>query len=187
MDGLQWRLPYIGFVCLAWLGYVLYRQRQETGILTYWGFTDQGFKVTFIRLLGPALLVAISCWMLGNHWGTNRLNWGIIPVMLLYPIWGVIQQFLIVGLIGRNLQDLQKYQLSTPLIVGITASIFAIVHYPSWLLIGGTFLLAIIYTILYLRGANLLVLGIYHGWLGGFFFYTLLNRDPWQEVFGHLC
>jgi hypothetical protein len=186
MDAMQWRFTYIAFACLAWLTYVIYRQRQQAAIWTYWGFTLDGFGSTFLRLLPPALLVAVSCWLLGNYWGSNRLNWGIIPIMLLYPIWGIIQQFLIVGLIGRNLKDLKSYQLSTTAVVAITATVFAIVHYPSYLLIGGTFMLAIVYTLLYLRGSNLLVLGIYHGWLGGFFFYTLLNRDPWQEVFGNL-
>ena len=72
------------------------------------------------------------------------------------------------------------------IIVVLTATLFTLVHFPFLLLVGATFGLAIVSTCLYLRGHNLLVLGIYHGWLGGFFFYTLLNRDPWQEVFGIL-
>lgn len=186
MDILQWRLPYIAFACLGWLSYVIYRHQQQKGILGYWGFTLEGFNKTFLQLLPPAIIIAASCWTLGNYWGTNRLNWGILPILLLYPLWGIIQQFLIVGLIGRNLKDLKSIKLSIPMIVGITATVFAVVHYPFLLLIGATFTLAIAYSILYLRGHNLLVLGIYHGWLGGFFFYTMLNRDPWQEVFGSL-
>ncbi|MEM9527477.1 MAG: CPBP family glutamic-type intramembrane protease, partial [Bacteroidota bacterium] len=69
-------------------------------------------------------------------------------------------------------------------IIAATACLFAIIHYPSLWLIAATFLLAIVYTVLYLRGSNLLVLGIYHGWLGGVFFYTILGRNPWLEAFG---
>lgn len=60
----------------------------------------------------------------------------------------------------------------------------AIAHYPFLLLIGATFLLALVYTTLYFRGRNLLALGIYHGWLATFFFYWVLGRDSWLEAFG---
>lgn len=186
MDLLEWRLPYIATACLGWLAYVLYRRKQAPEILSYWGFTTKGFRRTFLLLLPFALVLAVGFYLLGNHWGTNRLNWGILPVMLLYPLWGIVQQFLIVGLIGKNLRDLEQRQLSLWAVILITATVFAVVHFPFLLLVGGTFGLAIVYTYLYLRGHNLLVLGIYHGWLGGFFFYTLLDRDPWQEVFGAL-
>ena len=89
-------------------------------------------------------------------------------------------------MIYRNLHDLSSIKIPFWGVVLLTATVFALVHFPSLLLVGATFGLAIIYTALYLRGQNLLALGIYHGWLGGFFFYTLLNRDPWQEVFGVL-
>lgn len=186
MDLLEWRLPYILTACLAWLAYILYQQGRRPGLLAYWGLNTQGFWRTLLFLLPFALGLVIVFMLLGNHWGTNRLNWGIIPIMLLYPLWGIIQQFLIVGLIGRNLTDLSRPQLSRTWVVLLTALVFAVVHFPFLLLVGATFGLAIVYTSLYLRGHNLLALGVYHGWLGGFFFYTLLNRDPWQEVFGVL-
>jgi hypothetical protein len=52
------------------------------------------------------------------------------------------------------------------------------------MLIGATFLLAIVYTWLFLRGSSILALGIYHGWLSGVFFYSVLGRNPWLEAFG---
>ncbi|MEL7246786.1 MAG: hypothetical protein AAFO03_00145 [Bacteroidota bacterium] len=186
MDWLNWRLPYILTACLGWLFYVLYRARQSPELLSYWGFSRQGFWRTFLLLLPFAVGLVLIFLLLGNHWGTNRLNWGIIPILLLYPLWGIIQQFLIVGLVGKNLADLSKPKLPFIVVVLLTATVFAVVHFPFVLLVAATFGLAIVYTSLYLRGHNLLVLGIYHGWLGGFFFYTLLNRDPWQEVFGAL-
>jgi hypothetical protein len=186
MDMLEWRLLYITTACLGWLAYVLYRRSQSPEILAYWGFTTIGFWRTFRLLLPFAVALLVVFYLLGNHWGTNRLNWGILPIMLMYPLWGIVQQFLIVGLIGKNLRDLEQPKLALGVVILVTATVFAVVHFPFLLLVAGTFGLALVYTWLYLQGHNLLVLGIYHGWLGGFFFYTLLARDPWQEVFGGL-
>ena len=48
----------------------------------------------------------------------------------------------------------------------------------------GTFVLALLYGYCYLRARNLFVLGLFHGWLGALFFYTVVDRDPFMEVFG---
>ena len=79
---------------------------------------------------------------------------------------------------------MEHTQLSACLIVLITALVFGAVHYPHHLLIAGTFVLALVYAVLSLKNRNLIVLGTFHGWLGAFFYYTVLGRDAWQEVFG---
>jgi len=78
---------------------------------------------------------------------------------------------------------MERTQLPAWLIVLITASIFAVVHYPHNLLIAGTFVLALVYATLSLKNRNLIVLGTFHGWLGAFFYCTILGRDAWVEVF----
>jgi membrane protease YdiL (CAAX protease family) len=103
--------------------------------------------------------------------------------LLLYPVWGVIQQFLIVGLVAGNLSDYGGSPLGRAGIVFVTAVLFSAVHFPVLLLVAGTFLLATVYTVVYLQTRNLWVLGLYHGWLGGFFYFFVLGRDPWKEVF----
>lgn len=75
-------------------------------------------------------------------------------------------------------------RVSDHTIILITASLFGLIHYPEPILILGTFLLALAYMYLYLRGRNLIVLGIYHGWLAAFFFYCVLGRNSWEEAFG---
>ncbi len=186
MDWLNWRLPYILVACLGWAVYIWYRWRKNRGILAYWGWTWRRFGKTFLELLPIAVVAVIAFVLIGNRLDTNVLNPGIIPILLLYPIWGAVQQFIIVGLIAGNLKDMKGRQLPEWSIVLITALVFAVVHFPFLWLVAGTFVLAIVYTLLYLRGRNLLVLGIYHGWLGAFFFYTVLGRDPWMEVFGQI-
>lgn len=183
MDLLDLRLLYIVTACLTWMAYVIYRYRKQEGILAYWGWTTKNFGRTVLELLPVALLFAICFIIIGNQLETNILNWNILPILVVYPIWGIIQQFIIVGLIARNLQDLKEQNLSELSIVIITATVFAIVHFPFLWLVIATFLLAIVYTLLYLRGRNLIVLGILHGWMGALFFYTILARDPWVEVF----
>jgi uncharacterized protein len=183
MDILQWRFAYITTAVLFWIAYVYYRFRENNKILTYWALTTKGFKKTFLELLPFAILSVLLFHFIGNQRGTNVLNWNIIPILLLYPIWGIIQQFIIVALIARNMSDMERVKIPEGLVVLLTAVVFALVHFPFLILVGATFLLAIVYTLLYLRGRNLLVLGLYHGWLGAVFFYTVLGRDAWEEVF----
>ncbi|MEO1516019.1 MAG: CPBP family glutamic-type intramembrane protease [Bacteroidota bacterium] len=183
MDWLNWRLPYILTACLFWMGYILYRRRQSPNILSQWGLSTNRFQKTFLELLPLALLSTLAFVFLGEYLETSVLNRNVLPLLLVYPLWGIIQQFLIIGLIAQNLQQLEAVDLSKGWIVLIAALVFAVVHFPYLLLVGGTFVLALLYTWLFLKGRNLVVMGIYHGWLGAFFFYTLLGRDPWNEVF----
>jgi len=183
MDFLNWRLMYILMACLSWGAYIYYRSQKNKEILNYWGLNKVHFSKTFFELLPIAVLCIGGFVFVGNRMGTNILSWSILPVLLLYPIWGIIQQFIIIGLIARNLKDMEGINIPEVLIVLITSILFSVVHYPYHLLIIGTFFLAMVYTALFIRNRNLIVMGIYHGCLGAFFFYTILQRDPWKEVF----
>ncbi|MDW3652821.1 MAG: CPBP family intramembrane glutamic endopeptidase [Bacteroidia bacterium] len=186
MDFLDWRFFYIATACLGWAAYILYRSKSSPGILQYWGFRRDNFKEVFMLLL-PYVLLASLVFVLLGHWrGSLNLSWHILPIMLIYPIWGVIQHFLILALFGGNLQEQMRYPIPKWLIVILTAFLFAIVHYPFPLLIAGTFVLALVYVLVYLKSRNLWVLGMYHGFLGAVFFYSIMERDPWLEIFGAL-
>lgn len=184
VNWLEWKLPYIIVACLFWIGYVIYRARRDPRALEYWGLTTTNFNKTAKELVPIAALCMLLFIGLGNYFGTNVLDWTILPILLLYPFWGIVQQFLTVGLIAKNLDELKRPQINRWLIILLTALIFAGIHYPYPLLILGTFLLALVYATIYLRGRNLLVLGILHGWLGTIFMYTILGRHLWDEVFG---
>ena len=105
MDWLNWKLAYILVASLFWIGYVIYVNRRHNGMLEYWGLSKTNFGKTFLELLPIAVIIVASFILIGNHYETNILNWNIIPILLLYPIWGVIQQFLVVGLIAKNLDN----------------------------------------------------------------------------------
>lgn len=94
----------------------------------------------------PFALISIALFFIvGYFQGTINLTWHLLPLFITYPIWGSIQQFLTIGLLAGNLEDLKSLKLCKEVIILITAVFFSLVHYPSvWLMIG-TFVLAIFY------------------------------------------
>ncbi len=186
MDWLNWRLFYILAVCLFWGVYVYRRYRANPDILKYWGFTVHNFGKTLKLLLPFGGISLLAFFIIGHYLGSNILSWRIIPLLFLYPLWGIIQQFLVIALLAGNLKDMQHNRWPDVLIILLTAFVFGIVHYPHLLLIAGTFVLAMSYAFVYMKHRNLYVLGIFHGWLGAFFYYVVLGRDAYLEVFGNL-
>ena len=107
----------------------------------------------------------------------------MLLLLVLYPVWGILQQFLVQALGVANLFRLfSRYGWW----VGVSAGVilFSLVHYPDWLLMAATGLLACVFIPLYIRDRNLWPLGLYHGWLGTFFYLWVLGCDPWASVFG---
>ena len=186
MDWLAWKLPFIVLAIVAWSTYVFIRQRQVPHILHYWGFRIDNFGRVAKVVLPFGLASVIVFFLLGFYLGTLNLTWHIIPILILYPVWGVIQQFLVIGLVAGNLKDLKQRKPSDLLIILLTALLFGVLHFPFYWLMFGTFVLALFYGYIYLRSRNVYAMGIFHGWLGALFFYTVVGRDPFTEVFGKL-
>ena len=186
MDYLNWRFPFVLVAILSWTAYIIYRNKTKPGILNYWGFRTDNFKTVLKKVLAFGLFSVIAFICIGLYQGSINATWHIIPILILYPVWGIIQQFLRIALTAGNLQGLKGKKLNTGLILLLSALLFAAVHYPFVWLIIATFILALFYGLIYLRERNIYVLGIFHGWLGGFFYYTVLDRDPFLEIFGKL-
>lgn len=184
MDMLNYRLPYISIAILLWLIYILIRVKNCPDILTYWGFRFDNFPKA-LRIITPFALTSIALFIIIGHFqNTLNLTWHLIPILLIYPIWGIVQQFLVIGLVAGNLNDHTTLNFNKINILLLTAILFGAIHYPSIWLMVGTFVLAIVYGYIYLKIKNLWTLGIVHGWLGAIFFYTVVNRNPFLEVFG---
>jgi uncharacterized protein len=186
MDVLQWRLIFILIAITGWTSYVVYRHSTVNGILRYWGFRFDNFRDVAWRILPFGMVAVVSFFLIGYRLDTLNVTWHIIPILILYPVWGVIQQFLVIGLVAGNLQDLRSIRLHRSIIILSTASLFGLVHYPYWWLVTGTFVLALLYGSIYLKARNVYVMGLFHGWLGALFFYTVVGRDPFAEVFGKI-
>ncbi|WP_299110888.1 CPBP family intramembrane glutamic endopeptidase [uncultured Winogradskyella sp.] len=183
MDYLNWRLPFVIFTILAWSIYVFYRYKKDKNVLIDWGFRLDNFKLVLRLVLPFALFSIASFFVIGYALGNINLTWHILPLIVTYPIWGSIQQFLTIGLLAGNLKDLKRIKLSKTFIILITAVVFSIVHYPSIWLMTGTFILALFYGYVYLKAKNIYILGLFHGWLGAVFYYTVVNQDPFADVF----
>lgn len=186
MDLLNWKLLFIFTSIVGWLSYIIYRRNQVKGILYYWGLRTDNLKTVSLQVL-PFGVVSVSIFFIvGYLQDTINLTWHIIPILIIYPIWGTIQQFLMIGLVAGNLQDLNKFAINKVIILILTAFLFAGVHFPHYWLMLATFVLALFYSYIYLKARNVYILGLYHGWLGSLFFYTVVGRDPFDEVFGKL-
>ncbi len=183
MDFLNWRLSYVVFAVISWAVYIIYKQKQSKGILKYWGFRIDNFIEALKLMLPFGLLSIVIFFIIGSCQDTVNVTWHIIPLLVTYPIWGSIQQFLTIGLIAGNLNELKNKRLSKLSVIFITALLFSVVHFPSIWLMVGTFLLALFYGYVYLKIKNIYAMGLFHGWLGALFYYTVVNRDPFQEVF----
>ncbi len=186
MDHLDWRLPFVVTAIIGWVGYIIYRNKTKPGILNYWGFRTDNFKKVLKKVLPFGIFSVIALISIGLYRDSINITWHIIPVLILYPVWGIIQQFLLIALTAGNMQDLKNRKLNKGMIILCAALLFASIHYPYIWLIAGTFILAVFYGWLYLKQRNIYVLGIFHGWLGGIFYYTILNRDPFLEMFGKI-
>ena len=185
MDYLNWRFPYIALTILAWAVYIVLRKKANPGILHYWGFRTNNFLVSFKAVLPFGLFAIATFFVVGYYQQTLNLSWHVLPICLIYPVWGVIQQFLVMSLVTGNLNDMDSFQLPRSGTIFISALIFGFIHYPYWWLVLATFVLALFYGYVFLKNRNVWVLGIFHGVLGGLFFYTVVNRDPFIEVFGN--
>lgn len=178
------RLLFIVIIFCFWSIYVGQRVRKNREILKEWGFRSDNFKEVFLKVLPFGLTTILACLLIGYFQETINLHWHIIPILILYPLFGTLQQFLLMALVAGNLQDLNRFRNKT--IITLTSILFGLLHYPHWWLVLGTFLLALYYAHIYLQKRNLYVLGIFHGWLGGIFYFTVVDKDPFLEVFGPL-
>lgn len=183
VDYLNWRLPFVIVTIFAWTLYVVYRYKKDKLVLKDWGFRKDNFKSVVRPMIPFAVVSILSFFIIGYFQGTLNLTWHILPLLITYPVWGTVQQFLTIALVAGNLSHIKRFKLSNPLIILITAVLFSIVHYPSFWLMFGTFILALLYGYIYLKKKNLYVLGLFHGWLGALFYYTVVNQDPFADVF----
>jgi uncharacterized protein len=169
--------PFIAAASLFWVIYVVTRARRQPGLIQQWGFRIGGFGGAtaasgIVLLAGATMLFA---------WGASVHGFGqalTLPrnfwlALLVYPLWGLVQQFLLNALFARNLVTRLPASLATI----IAAALFGAIHLPDLTLAALTATAALIWVPIYLRRRNLWPLGICHGWLGAVTYYAVLRRD----------
>lgn len=127
-------------------------------------------------IFGPPLLalIAYAAWK------------GIQPpahfyyTLMLYPLWGVLQQLVFQGFVLENFRRLGAGPWSIPL----AALVYALVHWPSPFMLWATGLAGIGFSLIYYFQRNVVPIGIAHGLLGACLFYLYLGRDPFAKFIG---
>jgi len=184
MEWLNMVAFYVAGICFFWIGYIIYRYIHDKTILVKWGFRKEGFGQTFLFLIPFIILTIISSVILGDvNTSVKILNWRIIPVLFLYPLWGLFQQYIMLVLITDNLVELDKIELNKYQAILITSLLFSLVHYPSYFLMIFTFCMEVIFLLAWFRWKNLLALGLTHGIIATFLLFYILERDIWLELF----
>lgn len=162
----------------GWLGYVLWRARTP-GVLAHWGMQRAGLAAC-ARPTALALVIGVAATAaIGLARSTFVVDAHLWPLLLVYPLWGWVQQLLVLGIFVGNLQ---AFGVPRVLLVAFAGAGFAAVHLPNWPLCGATLLLGIACSVLFLRYRNLWPLGVLHGWLGACFYRWVLARDPWADL-----
>ncbi|MGM0505117.1 MAG: CPBP family glutamic-type intramembrane protease [Bacteroidota bacterium] len=179
---LELQFLFITLSILFWGFYIIYRKKKNKNILKYWGFTQTNFFKAF-KMAGLFAFILIGIFTANavfNHY--QLFNIHLLYVLLLYPVWGLIQQFMMMSLILGNLNDMSSKKVPQIVYIFITSILFSAVHFPSIILMIITFILALYYSQIFLRYRNLYALGFFHGWIGSFFYYYVLNLDSWEEI-----
>jgi CAAX prenyl protease-like protein len=185
VEHLHMRLAFIGVTLLGWTIYVVERIRRDRSILRQWGFTRAGLLESFRASTAFVLLAGGIMALIAARNGALRLHPNMLPLVVLYPAWGLAQQFLVQGLLVRALAAESRSILSSTSVTVLAALLFAVVHLPDLTLMAGTFLLGLVFTPIYLRWRNLWPLGLFHGWLGVLCYFWVLQRDPWIDLIPH--
>lgn len=153
-------------------------------MLRRWGFRSDNAKAAARTPLLLLLVATPVLALLAAALGRLALPSHVWLAFALYPLWGVIQQFLVLGIFVGNLEQIAALRDRPRALVLIGVAVFAIVHLPEPMLVPGTAALATFYVPHFLRYRNLWPLGVVHGWLGTLYFYWVLGQDPWLRLFG---
>jgi uncharacterized protein len=177
--------PNVLFICgssLFWAAYVAVRTLQDRTVLREWGFRIDNLRPATAASAVIFAALALGLAGYGALAGTLHGSPHLALELLLYPVWGVIQQFLTLALVVANLQRIPALRKRSGVLVFLGAGLFGAVHLYDLRLAGGTFAMELVMIPLYLAYRNLWPLGVLHGWAGTLFYLWVLNEDLWAAM-----
>lgn len=183
VDVLHLKGVFIAIALAGWIAYLVSRVRARRELPAEWGLTAAGLRPTFVAASLAALVVAAAMAAIASRNGHVALHPHMLPLLVLYPVWGLFQQLLVQGIVVRPLALGDPPVASRTFTVALAAALFGAIHLPDLTLAAATAGMGIVFTPIYLRWRNLWPLGLFHGWLGVAFYFWVLGRDPWAEVF----
>lgn len=168
-------------VAFLWAGYVVWRAVKTPGALRAWGLTREGAGGAF-KACAVFALVAVPVLLVYGRY----MDRAVVPItvwflVLLYPVWGLAQQFALQALITRNMRGLVPRR---GLRVVVAAALFSAVHFPNLGLMALTLGAGCVLTWIYERYGNLWPLGVVHGLLGALAYWWVLGLDMGERVVG---
>ncbi len=177
-DWLEYQLPYTVGAIIFWAAYVMLRHKADESVVRRWGFRHAGLREAAV-LSGLAFLAGGGfCVGYALISGEALVNWNLALLLLLYPAWGLVQQFLVVALLADNLMALMRERTPEFVVVMVAALVFSAVHVPETELMIATFFLGTATTLIFFRTRNLWMVGLLHGWFATLFYFLVLRHDP---------
>ncbi|MDX2111918.1 MAG: CPBP family intramembrane glutamic endopeptidase [Verrucomicrobiota bacterium] len=126
------------------------------------------FKLSGFTLF-PLLVVGISYAILRGVYRPGHF----VVALLLYPLWGLVQQILFQGIALEAFRSLGLGWWS----ILLTNALFVAVHYPSTFLMKATAIGGLLFSATYYFRPNVIPLAIYHGVFGAFLYYVFRQKD----------
>jgi len=167
----------------CWVGYIAVRTRVNPEAVAAWGLRREGLRPALLATLAVMAVGAAGMGAIGLVLGASVPPAYAAICLLTYPIWGLIQQLLVQGLVTGNLAKLPGRWGHPAVATVVSATLFGLVHYPHPELMVGTFLLGLTFAPIWLRWRNLWPLALAHGWLGTMIYYVVLMQDPMATYF----
>jgi membrane protease YdiL (CAAX protease family) len=170
----------IALVVAGWVGYLGFLLTRDRPRLRAMGFSRAGLapSATAAFAIFGVATAGMAAWGLAA--GTLRLDLHMLILVALYPLWGLVQQWLIQGVVARQLRARAPAWAT----VLATATVFGVLHFPDTLAAVATFVLGLALTPVYLRWRNVWALGVVHGWLAIPMYFWVAGVDPWAAALG---
>lgn len=166
-----------GSICIL---YILLRIRYSPGLIRTWGFSGENLRSSLNFAIPVTLVATAGAVFYGVMSGTALWRWNMSLLLLLYPAWGVVQQYLLVVLTAGNVDRITRGRWPRFFIILPTALLFALVHIPVPVLMGAAFFMGCFTTTLFLHYRDIWGPGIFHGIVATALYYFVLGQDPLQ-------
>lgn len=172
---------FIPVCIISWGAFLVWRLRGDPNLAAQWGLRPSTNLRPLVLRLGPLMALFVA---LGAAYAVAT-DAPLLPKylalsMLLYPLWGLIQQWLVQALLVDNVRALTGARLPWLMLLGSVG--FGIVHFQHPTLVLATAAMGAVYVVLFQRWRNLWPLAVCHGWLGSLFYPWVLGLNPLAEM-----
>lgn len=172
-DRLAGRAYFIFPILIVLSTYLFVRIKIDSNVLQDWGIRTDNLLASMkyaAAFFVPLILILI---LISIFRGSFKLDISFVISLLIYPIWGIAQQFVFQSLLHSNFI---KFGLA-PYSIFLIAVLFAIVHRTNPQLMILTFLGGIITSYIFLKVPNIIPIGVAHGIIAAIVYYWFFGAD----------